>query len=320
MQGATALVFSEYSSGHETGSHPENQSRLTAVHQRLKRENLLEERPIYYAEPVDPELVSSVHDPAIVERVRELSAHGGGAIDGDTLVAAESWSAALASVGATVQAVDLVLSGTHLRAFSMARPPGHHAERSRQMGFCLFNNVAIAAHHAMQVYGLSRIAILDWDVHHGNGTQDIFYNSSKVFFCSIHEWPLFPGTGLAHETGSGDGAGYTLNIPLPAGSGDAAYLSVIDDVVAPAFYQFDPELIMVSAGFDAHHDDPLAMMAVSEHGFRRMTERVCRWAEDLTKGQLVLTLEGGYNLRALSESIVAVLRTLDRTAPNGRGN
>jgi acetoin utilization deacetylase AcuC-like enzyme len=318
MQEATALVFSEYSAGHDTGSHPENQSRLTAIYQRLTRENLLEERPIYYAEPVEPERVYSVHERSIVEQVRELSARGGGAIDGDTLVEAGSWPTALASVGAAIQAVELVLSRTHLRAFSMARPPGHHAERSRQMGFCLFNNVAIAAHYALQAHGLNRIAILDWDVHHGNGTQDIFYGSSKVFFCSIHQWPLFPGTGLEHETGSGDGVGYTLNIPLLAGSGDAAYLSVIDDVVAPTFYQFDPELIIVSAGFDAHRDDPLAMMAVSEHGFRRMTERVCRWAQELTNGQLVLVLEGGYNLRALSESVVAVLCALDRTAPNER--
>jgi acetoin utilization deacetylase AcuC-like enzyme len=320
MQKSTALVFSEYSSGHDTGSHPENQSRLDAIRQRLSREGLLEDHPVYYAEPVDQDIPKRVHEEWLVDRVRDISAQGGGAIDADTWIAEGSWVAALAAVGAARQAVDLVLSGNHLRAFAMARPPGHHAERARQLGFCLFNNIALAAEYALDHDDIDRIAILDWDVHHGNGTQDIFYRRSDVLFCSIHQWPLFPGTGLEHETGEGDGTGYTMNFPLPAGSGDAAYLSILEDVVIPRLRDYRPDLILVSAGFDAHIDDPLAMMTVSEHGFRRMTQRVRRLAEELTKGQLVLILEGGYNLRALSESVVAVLGELDTVAQSERGH
>lgn len=314
----TALVFSRYDAQHETGSHPENQSRLDAVKDRLGHEGLLEGRPVFYAETIDPETLRTVHDGFLIDQVRDLSARGGGMIDGDTLVAPGSWLAARAAAGAAVEAVDLVLSGDYKRAFSLTRPPGHHAERRRQLGFCLFNNIAIAAQHATSEYGLQRIAIVDWDVHHGNGTQDIFYETDSVLFCSIHQWPLFPGTGLQNETGSGNGEGYTLNIPLPAGAGDAEYLSVMDDVVGPVISAFRPELLMVSAGFDAHRDDPLAMMAVSEHGFRRLTERVLQWAEELTDGQLVLMLEGGYNLRALSESVVSTLNALDSFAPEVR--
>ncbi len=320
MQDTTALVFSEYSSGHDTGSHPENQARLNAIRQRLKKDNLLNDRMVYYAEPVDPEIVATVHSPELVDQVRAISADGGGAIDADTIVAPGTWEAALASVGAGIKAVDLVRSGKHNRVFTLTRPPGHHAERFRQMGFCLFNNVAIAATQAMTVHGLNRIAIVDWDVHHGNGTQDIFYVSDRVLFCSVHQWPLFPGSGLENEMGSGDGEGYTLNVPLPAGSDDIDYLSVFDEILAPAVRAFQPELILVSAGFDAHRDDPLAMMAVSDAGFRRMATRVRDWANELTDGQLVLMLEGGYNLRALSESVAAVLEGLDRPAPSERGN
>jgi acetoin utilization deacetylase AcuC-like enzyme len=320
MKNSTALVFSEYSAGHDTGSHPENQSRLDAIQQRLSRESMLENRPLYYAEPVEPDIPKQVHDAWIVDRVQEMAEAGGGAIDGDTWVAPGSWLAALAAVGAAVQSVNLVLSGEQRRVFAMARPPGHHAERSRQIGFCLFNNIAIAAHQALQYEGIDRVAILDWDVHHGNGTQDIFYRSSNVFFCSIHQWPLFPGSGLEYETGEGEGAGFTLNLPLPAGAGDAAYLSLFDDVIIPRLRAYQPDLILVSAGFDAHRDDPLAMMAVSEHGFRRMTQRVRELAEELTDGQLVVILEGGYNLRALSESVAAVLGELDTITQSERGH
>lgn len=320
MKDVTALIFSEYSAGHDTGSHPENQSRLNAIQQRLKQENLFEDRPVYQASPVDPAVLEMAHDPGIVTQTREIAERGGGSIDGDTLVAPRSWDAALASAGGAMQAVDLVLSGEHRRVFSMTRPPGHHAERFRQIGFCLFNNIALAAIHAMNEYGLQRVAIVDWDVHHGNGTQDVFYDSADVLVCSLHQWPLFPGTGLQNERGTGVGEGYTLNVPLPAGAGDADYLSALDGVVAPAIRAFEPELILVSAGFDAHRDDPLAMMAVSDAGFRQMAQRVRKWAAELTEGQLVLILEGGYNLQALGESVVAVLKGLDSPAPDERGN
>lgn len=315
---ATALVFSEYSSGHETGSHPENQARLTALRQRLRQDGLLDRYPRYQATPVDIEHITSVHDESLVEIVEHLARRGGGFIDADTYVAPGSLDAALAAVGAAVRATDLVLSGDHPRAFSMARPPGHHAERKRQIGFCLFNSIAIATRHAIQKHGLERVAIIDWDVHHGNGTQDIFYASRDVLFCSVHQWPLFPGTGLEHEHGSGPGEGFTINVPLPAGCGDREYERVFDDLFAPAVTEFAPELIMISAGFDAHADDPLAMMALSDRGFARLARRVQSWADELCDGRLVLVLEGGYNLRALSDSVAAVLQSLEPTGQNER--
>jgi acetoin utilization deacetylase AcuC-like enzyme len=318
MTDSTAIVFSDYSKEHDTGSHPENQARLTSIHQRLQRGGYFERHTVYQTEPIDPARIIRVHDEFLIEIVRALADRGGGFIDADTYVSGGSYRAALASAGAAVQAVDLVLTGTHPRSFSMTRPPGHHAERKRQLGFCLFNNIAVAATHALDEYELNRIAIIDWDVHHGNGTQDIFYNSSHVLFCSVHQWPLFPGTGLNHERGVGPGEGFTINVPLPPGSGEPEYCNVFDDVFAPSVDAFKPDLIMASAGFDAHRDDPLAMMELGDRGFSRLARRVKRWADKLCDGRLVLVLEGGYNLRALADSVVAVLDTLDSPGQNER--
>lgn len=200
----------------------------------------------------------------------------------------------------------------------MCRPPGHHAERRRQMGFCLLNSIAIAARHALETHGVQRIAIVDWDVHHGNGTQDIFYDSADVLFCSVHQWPLFPGTGFEHETGAGAGEGLTYNVRLPAGSGDRDYLATFDNIFAPAIAEFAPDLILVSAGFDAHHDDLLASMSVTSSGFGRLAARVQSWAEQLSDSRLALILEGGYNLQALCDSVVEVLNTIDSPEQNER--
>jgi acetoin utilization deacetylase AcuC-like enzyme len=319
MDSLTAIVTSEFSAGHETGAHPENQSRLDAIFSHLHERGSLENRTLLQCEPLDPVALEQAHSPAMIELVRGLAGHSGGMIDGDTIVTPGSWDAALGAAGAACTAVDLVCSGKHQRAFAMARPPGHHAERERSMGFCLFNSVALAALHAQRAYGLERVAIIDWDVHHGNGTQDIFYTSPDVLFCSIHQWPLFPGSGLENETGSGAGVGTTLNVPLPAGSGDSEYMNALDEVIGPRVRAFRPSLILVSAGFDAHQDDPLAMMAVSEVGFGEMAERVRSWSEELTEGQLVLVLEGGYNRRALSEGVRSVLEGLDSTGCTERG-
>jgi acetoin utilization deacetylase AcuC-like enzyme len=304
-----ALIFSDFSAGHETGRHPENQRRLQAIQDQLQQYGMDKEH-VYSAERVALDAVYAVHDSAMVDATREYSMSGGGFLDADTLVSTGSWDAALAASGAAVQATELVLTGRYRNAFSMARPPGHHVESRRQIGFCLFNNVAIAAEHARLHHGLERIAIVDWDVHHGNGTQEIFYSRSDVLFCSVHQWPLFPGSGLEHERGSGEGEGFTINAPLPAGSGDHDVLRVFDDRFGPAIESFEPDLTMVSAGFDAHRDDPLSEMSMSPSGFAQLAGRVSSWADKLCNGRLVLVLEGGYNLRALSESVSSVIAQL----------
>lgn len=319
MADSTALVFSESSAGHDTGAHPENQTRVDAIQEALKMSGKLEHRVVVDGGIAAESFPLSVHSPEMVDLVREIAEHGGGMIDADTLVAPGSWNAALGSIGSACAAVDLVAGGSHKRAFSIARPPGHHAERDRSMGFCLFNNIAVAAKYAQDAHGRERIAIIDWDVHHGNGTQNIFWESPDVLFCSIHQWPLYPGTGRETERGAGSGKGLTVNVPLPAGSGDTIYLQAMDDIVAPAVRAFEPSLILISAGFDAHEDDPLAMMAVSSTGFRKLAQRVKRLSDELTDGQLVLILEGGYNRRALSESVLSVIDGLDSPASNERG-
>jgi acetoin utilization deacetylase AcuC-like enzyme len=209
-------------------------------------------------------------------------------------------------------AVDRVIDRVDRCAFALMRPPGHHATRSVGMGFCLFNHVAIAARHAIDRRGLSRVAIIDWDVHHGNGTQSIFYDSDQVLYVSLHQWPLYPGSGRPDESGIRFGLGYTLNIPLRPGTGDSVYLQVLDELIAIRIADFQPELILLSAGFDAHEGDPLASMAVTTQGFGEMAARVRSYADEYCDGRLVVLLEGGYNPDALAASVETVIRVFDQ--------
>lgn len=303
----TSRIFLE----HETGDHPERPARLEAILRYLERTGRLDDRRILEPDPADEETIALVHTREYIRELREFAARGGGWLDADTVVTSRSFDVARLAVGAAIQAVDLVLAGEAPRAFSLVRPPGHHAEPDRGMGFCLFNNVAIAAQYALERHGLQRIAVIDWDVHHGNGTQAAFYRTDRVFFVSIHQWPLYPGTGRADEIGEGPGRGYTLNIPLPPRSDDRAYLEVFDRDIEPRLAAYRPELVLVSAGYDAHYADPLAAMAVTEHGFAAMAARIRRWAEEWCGGRLVLVLEGGYNLSALASSVGATLNALD---------
>jgi acetoin utilization deacetylase AcuC-like enzyme len=245
-----------------------------------------------------------------VEQVAELAAAGGGRLDPDTVVSGRSDEVALHAAGAAVEAVDHVLSGHHTRALGLVRPPGHHAGHARAMGFCLFNNIAIAAAHARAAHDVERVLIVDWDVHHGNGTQDIFYGDGQVGFYSAHRSPFYPGTGAASETGGGAGLGKTFNLPLQFGIGRKDYREAFANVLSDALARCRPELILVSAGFDAHRADPIGSLGLETDDFAALTKLLVDAADQSCGGRLVSLLEGGYDLAALAESVAAHLETL----------
>jgi acetoin utilization deacetylase AcuC-like enzyme len=264
------------------------------------------------------EELTRVHDPAYVAALFKMAGAAGGhaAIDADTYVAPGSIDAARRAVGGTLAMVDALLDprAEATTGVALVRPPGHHATSGRGMGFCLLNNVALAARHAVLHGGLSRVAVVDWDVHHGNGTQDIFWSDPSVLYVSLHQAPLFPGTGAVDEVGGGEGRGYTVNVPLTAGGTDATYLAAFDRVVLPVLDAYAPELVLVSAGFDAHERDPLGSMLVTERGFERMAEALAGIADRHAGGRIALVLEGGYDLPALERSLVAALQGVLGTA------
>jgi acetoin utilization deacetylase AcuC-like enzyme len=297
---------------HDTGAHPERAARIVAIEQELARHDWLGmER--HEAPRVAIETLTAVHPARHVRGIEELCAAGGGSIDSDTFVVEASYEAALRAAGGAVRLVDLLVSGEASTGLSALRPPGHHAEPARAMGFCLFDNVAVAAQRALDAHGLERVLVLDWDVHHGNGTNAAFHARSDVLFVSLHEWPLYPGSGPASDVGSGDGAGFTVNLPVAAGAGDALYLSLLEHVVAPLARAYEPQLVLISAGFDAHRDDPLANLELTEDGFAALAASVRRLAAEL-EAPVGAVLEGGYELRALAASTAAMLRVL--TAPD----
>ena len=257
------------------------------------------------------ELLHLVHPEAHVAFIEELSAQGGGAIDYDTIATAGTYAAALRACGGAVELVDALFAGDDAprAGVSAMRPPGHHAEPARAMGFCFFANVSVAARRAQAEHGVERVLIFDWDVHHGNGTNAIFHADPSVLFISVHEWPLYPGTGPAHDAGSGEGEGYTVNLPVPGGSGDDVYRSLTEHVAAALVREWKPGLVLISAGFDAHRDDPLATCQVTEAGYAGMTASLRR-ACDEVGAPLGLVLEGGYDLGALSHSMAALMPVL----------
>ena len=297
---------------HDTGAHPERAARIAAIERELGARGWLGwERMTAQAAP--HALLEAVHPRDYVERIEAFVAAGGGALDADTICSPGSWDAAVHGAGGAAQAVDLVLDGGAPVAASIHRPPGHHAEAARAMGFCLLNNVAIAAQRALDAHGVGRVLVLDWDVHHGNGTNDIFHASEDVLFVSIHESPLYPGSGPAGDVGSGSGEGFTVNLPVPGGSGDAVWCSLVEHVVLPLARSYAPGLILVSAGFDAHADDPLASCRVTDAGFAAMAGSVRRLAAEL-EVPIGVVLEGGYDVDALARSLAATLEVLGADA------
>ncbi len=310
----TAFVYSQRYLDHDTGpAHPERPERLRAIHRQLEQSGSLKRCLPIEPTPADPSLVERVHDRDHIERFRRACLQHAPIIDTpDCPISPASFDVALLAAGGVIAAVDAVMQARARNAFCAVRPPGHHAERRMAMGFCFFNNVAIAAEFVHARYGIEHVAILDWDVHHGNGTQHHFEADPDVFFCSIHQHPatLYPGTGYAGERGRGPGLGTTLNVPMSPGSGDEEYQQAFDEQILPALSAFKPGFILVSAGFDAHRDDPLAHIELSTEMFGWMTSRVVQLAESLCGGRLVSTLEGGYNLSALADSVQTHLESL----------
>ncbi|PIQ98211.1 MAG: histone deacetylase [Nitrospinae bacterium CG11_big_fil_rev_8_21_14_0_20_56_8] len=306
----TGYIYNPFYLRHKTDPHPENPGRLQAIESGIRASGLA--KSLVFIEPrhADAAEIALNHDPDYVTDLRRSCEMGMHSLEADTVICPDSYTAALLSAGAGLTAVDQVLDGACDNVFCAVRPPGHHAEFGRAMGFCLFNNVAIAARYALRKRGLNRIFIFDWDVHHGNGTQNSFYTTPSVYYSSAHQYPFYPGTGAEDERGSGDGLNTNLNFPLRAFCGDDVYLDLVENRLIPEIQRFKPELILLSAGFDAHEDDPLAQMNVSTEGFAKMTELLVRAARDVCGGRLVSMLEGGYNHEALRDSVCQHLKTL----------
>ncbi len=308
----TGLVYDEIYLRHLTGSgHPECPERLEAIVDRLRASGLMDKLTGIKPRPAEEKWLTAIHTPEHVAALRRMYAEGSRfAGSRDTPLSESSSEVALVAAGGVLAAVDAVVKGQVRNAFCAVRPPGHHATPDKAMGFCLLNNVAVAARYLQKEHRLPRILIVDWDVHHGNGTQEIFYEDPSVFYFSVHQYPFYPGTGSAGEQGAGEGKGSTLNVPLPAGSGDAEFRQAFSDKLVPAARQFHPDFVLVSAGFDAHQDDLLGRMKVTTEGFAELTRIVRQIAEEHCGGRLVSVLEGGYHLEKLAASVEAHLRVL----------
>jgi len=301
----TGLIYHPDYLLHDTGpGHFERSARLEAIMDGLHKSSLYQDLVPIEPRPASLEAIHRVHSPEYVRHVKEVCEGGYEYLDSpDTPVSPQSYHAALLAAGGVLEAVDAVMAGRIDNAFCAVRPPGHHAERSMGMGFCLFNNVAIAARHLQAVHGLTRILVVDWDVHHGNATQHTFEGDKDIFYFSVHQWPLYPGTGARSERGAGAARGATLNAPMGPGSGDEEYLRVMRNELMPAAEAFAPEFVLISAGFDAHQDDPLSATRVSSRGYGRKTRCVMEIASGSCRGRVVSMLEGGYHLPALVESV-----------------
>ena len=304
------IVYDPIYLEHDTGTHPENAARLTSIMTSLQKSQLLPLLTALSPGPATFDQLRLVHDARHIDFIKQTAAAGGGFMDSDTPVSPASYQAAVYAVGGTITAAEAVMQNRLESAFALVRPPGHHALPNQAMGFCLFNNVAIAAEYLLTKYKLERLAVVDFDVHHGNGTQAAFYSNPKVLYISTHQSPLYPGTGALEETGSGKAKGTTINIPLPSGCTDAEYRTAYEQIVVPSIRRFRPQFILVSAGYDAHWADHIASMQVTVKGFIYLVENLKMLAAEMCQKRLVMVLEGGYNLEALAASVKATFEVL----------
>ena len=307
---ATGYVYDPIYLEHDLRGHPENRQRLETIRRVVEQYGMWERLTPIPATPISRERLERAHTGQYVDLVKRVSEQGGGHLDMDTYIRPASYNAALMAAGGLVEATRAVLDGEVENAFALVRPPGHHALRGRGMGFCLFNNVAVAARYALAERGLERVMIVDFDVHHGNGTQDEFETDPAVVYLSTHQYPHYPGTGYWDETGRGDGAGTVVNVPLGGRVGDQGFARILSEIVTPIAWRFQPQIMLVSAGYDAHWDDPLASMVLSVAGYTAIAQALKELAGELCDGRLVFTLEGGYHLDALAYSVLNAFAVL----------
>jgi acetoin utilization deacetylase AcuC-like enzyme len=301
-----APVYRQHINTFEYGGtpHPESPQRHEAIHEGMHTRGVANKVVLHTPQPVSMETLKLLHHEAYITHVQSVCEAGGGALDAhDTAVVPASWQAALTAAGGVIDAVEGIAQGKWQRAFVSTRPPGHHALAHSAMGFCVFGNVALGAAYALKKGFAQKVAIVDWDVHHGNGTQDFFYHRNDVFVANIHQYPQWPGSGHPSEKGEGAGLGYTLNCPIAAGDGDEAYINAWKEHLYPALDAYGPDWVFISAGFDADHRDPLGGLHVTAKGFTLLTELVASWSRSLGHGRIISVLEGGYSLQALAEDV-----------------
>lgn len=307
----TAVFRHDMYMKHDPGpGHPESPERLEVVYEQLDRPENQAGLVFPQVTPASHDILALNHTLSHIERVAATAGKNYSVLDPDTTASPLSYEAACLAAGAAVDGVKMVMSGEAANGFALVRPPGHHAEADRTSGFCLFNNVAIGAQFAINELGAERVLIIDWDLHHGNGTQHSFYNTDQVLYFSSHQYPYFPGTGGLHEVGQDDGEGFNMNVPLPGGQDDRAFARIFRELLHPIAVQYKPDLILVSAGFDIYHGDPLGTMGVTSAGFSFLTRQLLEMAEEICQGRLFLLLEGGYNLNGLRDGVLAVLAEL----------
>jgi acetoin utilization deacetylase AcuC-like enzyme len=311
MELRTAILRDDIYLQHITGDyHPESHHRLEVVYEMLQDEDMQDTFRVLSPRPATREELQLNHSPNYIDQVASTAGRSFCSLDPDTTTSPKSWEAARMAAGGVLVAVDRVMEGEIENAFALVRPPGHHAESNKGMGFCIFNNIAIAAHYARQKHLLERILIIDWDLHHGNGTQNSFYEDPQVLYFSTHQYPYYPGSGSVDEDGQGKGKGFTVNVPLPGGQGDQDFAAIFKEILRPIASQFKPQLILVSAGYDIYSQDPLGAMDVTPEGFAILTSLIMDMARSSCQGRVVITLEGGYHLDGLRDSVKATLKEL----------